>query len=847
LAVILPGAAKGQDPSPKDRVTLRVNAPDPNVTSVFQRAQRVVYDEYVRTHPEVNVISAAGLTMEGAGNSSQLLAIAGGVGPDVFSIYYQQTHSYIEQGFVAPVDEYLKTWEGSKAIPEQLWPVVTGRDAKRYGAIYTWPTLYLVYRRDLFEEAGLDPSRAPRNWDELYYYAMKLSQPDKKVETAIDPSAGMGQMGFFLHSSGSWIFSNYVWQAGGDIVQRLSDGSGRWKAVFDTPEAAEALKYYKKLRWQKWTRCFSDECTGKNEVYEITDAMLKSGAARCPRCGEETPIQTLKDNKRLYTGVVRTGYGGSTMVTYDRTFGRGEVAMVVMPMRQLQNVLLQNVVRLESIGIAPLPAGPTGIRASIVDGDVWVISSSCMSDKRKMDAAWEYIRFQTSDEARRLETKTYVEAGYARFVQNPHYLEKYGYMEYFNEIDPQHLSAFDEALKYGRPEPYCPSYDSMVIEMETPVSRIIRNENANPAAELKEVVKRINTYFFKLYPEEEMRFKRRVAVIAAVVAVALVTVIIYMLIKALAARVGAVTGGLSVALKASRWKHLYAWAFLLPAVMTIFLWSYLPLVSGSAMSFFDYKVLAGLAGSKFIGLDNFIEAVGQPLFWSSLKRTFFYSGLTMLFGFTTPIALAFFLAEVPRLKITFRMLFYLPALTSGLVIMFLWKDLFFNASPGGLLNRFIAAFGLHEQTWLQDPSWAMLCIILPGVWAGAGPGSIIYLAALKTVPEEMYEAAEIDGAGPLQKIVLVTLPYLKPLIIINFLGAFIGSFHATQNIFVMTMGGPEHASHTLSLEIFFNAFLYLKFGYATAMAWIMGSMLIGFTLYQLRIFQRVQFTAAGAN
>ena len=105
----------------------------------------------------------------------------------------------------------------------------------------------------------------------------------------------------------------------------------------------------------------------------------------------------------------------------------------------------------------------------------------------------------------------------------------------------------------------------------------------------------------------------------------------------------------------------------------------------------------------------------------------------------------------------------------------------------------------------------------------------------------------MDGAGPLQKIRLVTLPYLRALIIINFFGAFIGSFHATQNIFVMTMGGPEQATHTLSLEIFFNAFLYLKMGYATAMAWILGSMLIGFTLYQLRLFQRVQFTAGASG
>jgi len=828
------------------RVTLRVYAPPPDSTALYYRGQRAIFDEFVRTHPEIDVQDSQILQMQNVGNGQDLLAIAGGIAPDVMSKYYQQMHSFIEQNFIAPIDEYIDTWERKDIVPKQLWPVVTGRDGKRYGAIYTWPTLYLSYRRDLFEEAGLDPSQGPRDWDELYHYAMKLSWPDMVVETAIDPAAKAGRMGFFMPTSGSWIFSNFVWQAGGDIVQKRPDG--KWQAVFDSPEAVRALEFWKKLRWQKWTRCQSPQCAGKNVVYEITDQMLKNGVAKCPDCGEETPMKKLEDDKKLYTGVVRTGYGGTQNVTYDRAFARGEVAMVLMPLIIFQNVLGQNVLRIESIGLAPLPAGPTGIRASIIDGDAYCISSACIGDKAKMDAAWEYIRFMTSDHAEAIETKIYVESGYGRFVRNPHWLEKYGYKEYFNEVDPQLVKAFDEALRYGRPEPYAPGYDAMGLDMNIPVSRIIRDATADPKTELTTVVDRINTHIFKLYPEAERRYKRRIALIIAICVATLLSVAGYFLIKAVAVRVAAAAGGsMSAALRASRWKHVYAWLFLFPAVGTILLWSYIPLVRGSVMSFYDYKIITSSVNpSLFIGLDNFIDAVTQPVFWQSLWRTFFYIALSMSLGFFTPIILALFLAEVPRLKITFRLLFYLPALTSGLVIMFLWKDLFFNPSEGGLLNRIIGFAGVTKQDWLQDPKLAMLCVVLPGVWAGAGPGSIIYLAALKTVPDEMYEAAEMDGAGIFQKVFLVTLPYLKPLILINFLGAFIGSFHATQNIFVMTMGGPEMATHTLSLEIFLNAFVYLKFGYATAMAWIMGSMLVGFTLYQLRIFQRVQFTAGGA-
>ena len=110
----------------------------------------------------------------------------------------------------------------------------------------------------------------------------------------------------------------------------------------------------------------------------------------------------------------------------------------------------------------------------------------------------------------------------------------------------------------------------------------------------------------------------------------------------------------------------------------------------------------------------------------------------------------------------------------------------------------------------------MLCVILPVVWAGAGPGSIIYLAALKSIPDEMYEAADVDGAGIWTKIRHVVFPMLKPLIIINFVGAFIGAFKAMENVFVMTGGGPNYATHVIGLDIWYNAFMYLKFGFATA-------------------------------
>jgi ABC-type sugar transport system permease subunit len=153
---------------------------------------------------------------------------------------------------------------------------------------------------------------------------------------------------------------------------------------------------------------------------------------------------------------------------------------------------------------------------------------------------------------------------------------------------------------------------------------------------------------------------------------------------------------------------------------------------------------------------------------------------------------------------------------------------------------------IGTQKFYTDPDMALICCVIPGVWAGAGMGSLIYLAALNSVPEEVYEAAEVDGAGIRIKLFNITLAMLKPLIIINFIGAFIGTFHTMGNIFVMTGGGPGDDTTVLALAIWKDAFVYLRFGQATATAWILGAMLIGFTVWQLRYLRRMEFRRAEA-
>ena len=288
---------------------------------------------------------------------------------------------------------------------------------------------------------------------------------------------------------------------------------------------------------------------------------------------------------------------------------------------------------------------------------------------------------------------------------------------------------------------------------------------------------------------------------------------------------------------------LHPWLFLAPAIISIALWSYWPLIRGAMMAFQDYRIVGS---ASWEGLDNFIRVATSPGFWKAWARTLEYVGITLVLGFTTPILLALLLSEIPRGKVFFRTVYFLPHLTSALVVTLMWK-MMFDPTENGLLNQALAHLGIARHAWLQDPAWAMTCCILPGVWAGAGMASLIYVAALHSLPPDYYEAAAIDGAGIFGRFRHVTLPQLAPLMVINFVGAFIAAFQGMGSIFLLTFGGPGDATNVLSLAIWKEAYNNLRFSTATTMAWFLGVALIGFTYLQIRFLRRVEFRQAATN
>jgi multiple sugar transport system permease protein len=504
------------------------------------------------------------------------------------------------------------------------------------------------------------------------------------------------------------------------------------------------------------------------------------------------------------------------------------------------------------IGIARVPAGPAGF-SNEVNAGMWAISSR-VKDPKKLAACWEFIKFFAGDDAAKINTDKCIELGMGNLV-NPTWLKKFGYTDLLAQTDPAYAAANDELFKTGHPEPYGKNCQQVYSVLDNALDRARLNPKEPVQIILKAAESEMNEKLLGYTAPEKLARQRGWATgILTTICIGTVFIIGYFIRKV---RLNPVHFIERIPAGTDR-KRMRRFLFicLTPALVTIGLWSYLPLFRGLVIAFQDYGILRG---ARWVGLDNFIGVFTQPLFYKSMWNSVVYVALTLVVGFFMPILLALALNEIPRLKVLFRTIFYLPAMTSSIVIAFVWRQLY-EKSPAGLLNSIVGPLIEHivnplfkmvghgpwplSYDWLGDPMLAMYAVVLPGIWAGAGPGSILYLAALKNISEDRYEAADLDGANWVQKIRHITLPGLKPLILINLLGVFIAGFKAMENIFVLTMGGPLNSTRTIGLEVWQNAFMYLKFGYATAAAWVMGSILVGFTIIQIRSLLKMRFSTA---
>ena len=273
--------------------------------------------------------------------------------------------------------------------------------------------------------------------------------------------------------------------------------------------------------------------------------------------------------------------------------------------------------------------------------------------------------------------------------------------------------------------------------------------------------------------------------------------------------------------------------FALPLIVIFGIFSWYPIVRSVFMAFQQTNLLTW----SWVGLDNFRWVLTDPNLPKACLNTLYFLGLALLIGFPIPLIGAVLMSEVKRLRGLFTILAYLPVVIPPVVAVLLWK-FFYDGAPTGVFNTLLGYVGLGPYPWLNDKNWAMPSLVLEATWAGAGATVIIYLAALISVPTDLYEAAELDGAGIWRKLWHVTLPQLRGVLFITFILQIIATSQVFLEPYLFTGGGPNKATLTVLLMIYnyaFGASLGADYGPATALSVMLALVLAVFSLIYFRL------------
>jgi len=692
-------------------IHIKLDLPDPHRTDTPSRADLAAIQSFVRRFPEmfahryrdeyqahperygrhnwerveIELHRQTGIKVEGV--ESALLAIAGGLAPDIMYVNFRQSDTYIQQGFLYPLDrpedDYLSGMSEEEIdfrVHPKIWPVIRRRGPGGREHVWAIPRggalgKVLLYRKDLFDQAGLEYPDETWTWDDLLHACREIT----------DPARGIYGMRFSRGKDESYHWMNFLWSAGGEAVV-YDEEEDQWRAVFDSPEAAVALDFYTRLNTEPWV---DDE------------------------------------------GKQRYGYVYKDPTNAKYKWGRGEIAMWFWYIDEKLFATFNP----EVTGMAPVPKGPTGIRGAELNSRMMGLFAG-IEHPAVRDAAWAFIRYYDSVESWRIRTRVMVEGGFGRFI-NPRYLRLFGYDEILRLAPKGWSDIFQIAIATGHPEPYCRNcnyaYDIMTEPLQRAEEAALRGELPQEREarlrELRRMLARANAEANEkmlgiVSPTE--RTRRRIT--AAVALVIIVFAFGYVFRRAVTVFKPAAAPGE----KRSGWefrKYRVAYLLLLPAVLTILLWQYLPLAWGSVMAFQHYKIMGG---STWVWLDNFGDVLWSGDWWQAVWNSLRYSFLVIALTFLPPVILAILLQEVPRGKILFRTIYYLPGMITGLVVILLWKA-FCEPSEHGVLPSFIWPWG-WGCCWSAFRSRAGFFITIGAGrrWRWAEPGGCCFTPATRS-------------------------------------------------------------------------------------------------------------------
>ena len=282
-----------------------------------------------------------------------------------------------------------------------------------------------------------------------------------------------------------------------------------------------------------------------------------------------------------------------------------------------------------------------------------------------------------------------------------------------------------------------------------------------------------------------------------------------------------------------------AWTFVAPALVALGVFFFLPIVAALLLSFtdFDLYALADLHNLRFVGLGNYLTLAKTPLFWQVLANTVEFVVLGVALSIATWLGAALLInSKLARFKGLFRTIFFAPVVTTLVAVAVIWRYLF--NTQFGVINWLLGLIGLGPIDWLGSPHWAMPAIVVFAVWKNFGYNMIILLAGLQTIPDDLYEAARIDGAGPLAQFRHVTLPALAPVMLVVSILTMAAYFQLFAEPYVMTQGGPVQSTTSILYLMFTQGFQFWNLGYATAVAFVLFVILFVLTLAQVRLSRR---------
>lgn len=285
-----------------------------------------------------------------------------------------------------------------------------------------------------------------------------------------------------------------------------------------------------------------------------------------------------------------------------------------------------------------------------------------------------------------------------------------------------------------------------------------------------------------------------------------------------------------------------AYFFLAPAVSAIALFFVVPVLAALVMSFTDFDIyaLADLDMLRFVGLRNYAELMDNPLFWKALSNTFYFVLVGGPLSVAVSLGAALLVnARLARFKSIFRTVYFLPVVTTLVAVAVIWR--YFYHPRFGLLNYLLSFIGISPVDWLGDPVWAMPAIILLAIWKNFGYNMLIFVAGLQNIPDQLYEAARIDGAGSIQTLRQITIPMLAPTTVFIVIITMIGYFQLFAEPYVMTQGGPLYGTFSIVMLMYDQGFRWWDMGYAAAVAFVLFFVILLGTIIQLRI-QRAAVT-----